>query len=225
MSALAINGFHLNVAQRGDALEMLRALPDHCTPLGFFDPQFREGLDKQKYGNEGVDRQRERAKLPAMTGDYIDACCHEFARVLRPSGYLMRWMDAFALVEGVHLRLGDELKRVDLITWDKMRQGQGHRSRRCGDYVLVLQKPRILAKATWTDHRFRDRWREKVDKKLHPHVKPIGLISALIGAVTRPDDLIVDPCAGSFVVLRAATALGRRFIGCDLVFDGGEGGA
>ena len=46
-----------------------------------------------------------------MSSDYIDACCHEAARVLRPSGYLMRWMDAFALVEGVHLRLDDSLIR------------------------------------------------------------------------------------------------------------------
>ena len=103
--------YRRNIAQRGDALALLRSLPDACTPLVFFDPQFREGLDKQKYGNEGVGRQRRRAQLPAMSGDYIDAVCREAARVLRPSGYLMRWMDAFALVEGVHLRLGGELKR------------------------------------------------------------------------------------------------------------------
>jgi DNA modification methylase len=34
----------------------------------------------------------------------------------------------------------------------------------------------------------------------------------LIGAVTKPDDLVVDPAAGGFIVLRAAMALGRKFI-------------
>ena len=53
---------HLNVAQQGDALELLRSLPDGCTPLVFFDPQYRGVLDKLAYGNEGA-RQRERAKL------------------------------------------------------------------------------------------------------------------------------------------------------------------
>ena len=61
-----------------------------------------------------------------------------------------------------------------------------------------------------------DRWPEKVDRKLHPHIKPIGLISALIEAITSPGELVVDPAAGSFVVMHAAMELGREFIGCDI---------
>jgi DNA modification methylase len=38
----------------------------------------------------------------------------------------------------------------------------------------------------------------------------------LIGAVTKPDDLVVDPAASGFILLRAAMALGRKFIGCDI---------
>jgi len=40
----------------------------------------------------------------------------------------------------------------------------------------------------------------------------------LIGAVTRPGDLIIDPAAGSFVVMHAAHALSRNFVGCDLAY-------
>ena len=40
-----------------------------------------------------------------MTGDYIDACCREAARVLTPSGYLLRWTDTFHLCEGDHRRI------------------------------------------------------------------------------------------------------------------------
>jgi hypothetical protein len=39
-----------NVAQYGDALELLRSLPDACARLCFLDPQHRENLDKLKYG-------------------------------------------------------------------------------------------------------------------------------------------------------------------------------
>jgi DNA modification methylase len=35
----------------------------------------------------------------------------------------------------------------------------------------------------------------------------------LIGAVTKLDDLVVDPAGGGFM---AAMALGRKFIGCDI---------
>jgi hypothetical protein len=65
------------------------------------------------------------------------------------------------------------------------------------------------------------RWPEKVDRNIHPHVKPIGLIARLIAATTHPGELVVDPAAGSFVVKRAAHQLGREFVGCDLAYDGG----
>jgi site-specific DNA-methyltransferase (adenine-specific) len=210
--------YRYNTVQNGDALNLLQSLPNDCTPLVFFDPQYRGGLDKLAYGNEGA-RQRERAKLPAMSGDYIDACCRVAARVLRGSGYLMLWADTFNVCEAHHRRIKDVLSCVDLIAWDNLRIGNGYRSRRRGSYLLVLQKPPIVAKKTWTDHGIPDRWAEKVDRKLHAHIKPIGLIKRLIGAVTEPGDLIVDPAAGSFVVMHAAIKLGRNFIGVDLMAD------
>ena len=166
-----------NVAQRGDALELLRSLPDGARLL-FFDPQHRENLDKLKYGNEGS-RQAERCRLPQMPRDYIDACCREAARALMPSGYLMHWMNAFQIGEGYHLGVAGALRLVDLIAWDNQRLGMGGRSRRRGDYLVVFQKPPIKAKATWRDHEIPDRWAEKVDRKQHPHIKPIGLIHAI----------------------------------------------
>jgi len=49
-------------------------------------------------------------------------------------------------------------------------------------------------------------------------VKPTGLIVRLIGAITKPGDLVVDPAAGSFVVMHAAHQLGREFVGCDIAY-------
>jgi site-specific DNA-methyltransferase (adenine-specific) len=214
--SIEANMYQRNIMQHGDARALLRSLPNHCTPLVFFDPQYRGVLDMLKYGNEGA-RQRGRFNLPAMTSEYIDTCCRESARVLIPSGYLLRWTDTFHLCEGDHLRIS-ELKCVDLIAWDSLRPGNGYRSRRRGDYLLVLQKPPLVAKNTWRDHGIWNRWPEKVDRGIHPHVKPVGLISRLIGAVTKPHDLVVDPAAGSFVVMHATQELGREFIGCDIAY-------
>jgi site-specific DNA-methyltransferase (adenine-specific) len=221
--------FQRNNPQHGDALALLQSLSDSCTRLAFFDPQHRDNLDKLKYGNEG-ERQRERCKLPQMSSEYIDACCREFARVLMPSGYLMQWMNAFQLGSGAHLRLAGVSRVVDIIAWDNLRISNGYRARRRGDYLVVLrrgdylvalQKPPIKARATWqTKPTIPDRWPEKIIKprSQHPHIKPIGLISAVIEAITSPGDLVVDPAAGSFVVMHAACRLGREFIGCDLAY-------
>ena len=115
-----------------------------------------------------------------------------------PERILFLWADAFRLCRGDHLQVADVLPCVDLIAWNNGRFGMGYRSRRCGDYLLILQKPPIRAKATWRDHGIRDRWVEKVDTRIHPHIKPAGLIRRLIAAVTAPGDLIIDPAAGSF---------------------------
>jgi len=56
----------------------------------------------------------------------------------------------------------------------------------------------------------------KVSQRKHPHQKPKELIKSLITATTNEGDLIVDPCAGSFIVLEACQELNRKFLGCDL---------
>jgi site-specific DNA-methyltransferase (adenine-specific) len=207
---------HLDTQHRyGDALTLLGSLADGISAAAFFDPQHRSTLARLQYGNEGA-RQKQRCALPAMTDAYIEQCCRDIARVLRPSAYAFIWVDAFRLCRGDHLQIADVLPTVDLITWDNGRFGMGYRARRCGDYLLILQKPPILAKATRHDHSIRDRWIEKVDPRIHPHIKPAGLIRRLIAAVTAPGDLIIDPAAGSFLVEDIAHELGRRFDGCDL---------
>jgi site-specific DNA-methyltransferase (adenine-specific) len=80
----------------------------------------------------------------------------------------------------------------------------------------ALQKPPIKARATWRDNGIPCRWIEKINRSIHPHIKPIGLIARLIAATTQIGDVIIDPAAGSFVVLQAAMRLGRNFVGCDL---------
>jgi hypothetical protein len=219
------NSFEYDVRQRGDAFELLQSLPSACSPLVFFDPQFRALLDHQAYGNEGVSRQQKRAQLPAMTEHYIDTCCYEIARVLAPSGYCMRWIDDYSLCEGHLVRVKDALQCVGLCAWENTLLGQGHRFRNCGAHLAALQKPLLHgrkrefpAKATWRDRGIRDRWREYVPRNGHPHTKAAGLIRRLIGAVTHPGDLIVDPCAGSFVVLLECQQFGRKFIGCDIAY-------
>ena len=209
--------YQRNCAQFGDALALMQSLPDSCTPLVFFDPQFRGVLDMLKFGNEGA-RQKGRYDLPQMSAAYVSRCCRESARVLRPGGYLLLWLDTYQVGEALNghgLGLEDILKCVDVIAWDNKRPGMGKRSRHRGDYLAALQKKPVTPK-TWCDHGIASRWEEKVDRTLHPHVKPISLTKRLIGAVTQPGDLVVDPAAGSFIVMRAAHQLGRNFIGCDL---------
>jgi hypothetical protein len=97
-----------NVAQRGDALDLLTSLPDACAALAFFDPQHRGVLDKLALGNEGAS--------PTGTLRHAIAARHQHARDLAAAG-IKRWLDTYGLCEAHHLRVADCLKSVDLNGW------------------------------------------------------------------------------------------------------------
>lgn len=208
-------GIPVNQRVKHEGVSFLKTLPDHSVPCCFFDPQYRGVLDKMNYGNEGA-RQIGRATLTQMDTVKIGEFIYEIDRVLVPSGHLFLWIDKFHLVEGITDWFeSTELNVVDLITWNKERFGMGYRSRRMGEYLAVLQKSPKRAKGVWSVHNIPDVWSEK-QMKDHPHSKPIKLQSALIEAVTRKGDVVLDPAAGSFSVMKSAYTVGRHFVGCDL---------
>jgi site-specific DNA-methyltransferase (adenine-specific) len=199
-----------------DGLELLINLNNNSIKACFFDPQYRGVMDKLQYGNEGA-RQKGRAELNQMSEELIYSFIKEISRVLAKSGHLFLWVDKFHLCEGVKPWLKDtELQIVDLITWDKMRMGMGYRTRRQSEYLIIMQKLPIRAKDCWTIKNIRDVWSEKIENKSHPHQKPYTLQKTLISAVSQENDIILDPCSGSFEVLRACLEIGRNFIGTDI---------
>jgi site-specific DNA-methyltransferase (adenine-specific) len=211
-----------NQRNRMNGVTFLLSLRDEEAALAIFDPQYRGVLDQLALGNEGS-RQKERAKLPQMTDDDVAFFVEQVARVLRPSGHLMLWLDKFSIGSGHHLRYFHRtpgLQIVDLIHWNKMRFGMGRRARCVSEYLLIAQKRPTLAKRVWTDNSMRDSWAESVDPAIHPHAKPFALTERLIRATTKAGDLVIDPAAGGYGVLEACRLTGREFAGCDLSTEG-----
>lgn len=198
-----------------DGLDLLAKFHNETVPAVFFDPQYRGVMDKLEYGNEGA-RQKGRAALTQMPDEIIRNFILEIDRVLKPSGHLLLWVDKFHLVEGVSEWLENtSLENVDLVTWDKGRIGMGCRTRRKSEYLMIFQKTPKKAKGYWTSHDIPDVWLEKVGRD-HPHAKPEQLQSALINAIVKPGDFVIDPASGGWSVMRSAKSVGRHFIGADL---------
>lgn len=208
--------FNINDRNEMDGLSLMKFLGNEPITACFCDPQYRGILDKMNYGNEGA-RQKGRSSLPQMTHGVIGSFILEINRILIKSGHLFLWVDKFHLCEGVHRWLEDtNFSIVDLIVWDKGRIGMGYRTRRKCEYCLVLQKKPTRAKGVWLKHDIPDVWSEKIEKKIHPHQKPIGLQKSLIEAISGKNDFIADPCSGSYSVLEACKITGRNFIGADI---------
>lgn len=215
---IEVKGLKLNKRQKMDGLKMLKMLDENTIPLVFFDPQYRSILDKQNYGNEGEGRGKERSELPQMDDKMIKEFLKEIERVLTPSGHLMMWVDKYIVCNGINLFMeGRGLQLVDMITWNKQRMGMGYRSRRYSEHLVIFQKKPVRAKGVWRVHDIPDVWTEKILEKNHTHAKPIELQKRLIKAVTNVGDVVVDPSAGGFSVMRSANEMERNFLGCDIL--------
>ena len=207
----------INERQEMDGVELLSNIKNDKVKAVFFDPQYRGILDKQNYGNEGIGRSKRRCELIQMTEETIQNFIIEIARVLAPSGYLFLWIDKFHLCEGVsHWFTNTSISTVDMMVWEKPSIGMGYRTRNKCEFMLILQKKPIKAKSTWIVHNIPNVWEEKVDTKNHPHAKPIKLQKALLGAVTRENDIVVDPAMGGGSVMNACININRIFVGCDV---------
>ena len=199
-----------------DGLTLLNNINNSVITACFFDPQYRGVMDKMKYGNEGA-RQKGRAELTQMTEETIMLFIKETDRVLKPGGHLFLWIDKFHLCVGTANWFNNtSLSVVDLMTWDKGKIGMGYRTRRKSEYLLIIQKRPVKAKGYWTRHDIPDVWTEKITGKKHPHQKPFLLQKSLIEAVSAEGDYILDPSAGSYVVLNVCREISRNFIGGDI---------
>lgn len=58
--------------------------------------------------------------------------------------------------------------------------------------------------------------RDSATPKVHPTQKPVQLLERLIEIFSDPDDVVIDPCAGSGTTLRAAIQKGRKAYGFEI---------
>ncbi|MBZ7977803.1 site-specific DNA-methyltransferase [Campylobacter sp. RM12654] len=208
----------INRKLKMDGIKLINKLSNNSIKIVFFDPQYRGILDKMNYGNEGKKRGKERSLLPQMDEKTINDFIKEIERVLVDSGYLFLWVDKFHLAEGLQSWLSDRMYIVDFITWNKQKIGMGYRTRRKSEYLIIIQKHPKKAKSTWSLHNIPDVWDEKLVDKTHTHQKPLELQKQLILATTNENDIVLDPAAGSFSVMKACLECNRNFLGCDLIY-------
>jgi len=204
----------LNTKQSGEALELLTNLDNDSASLVFLDPQY-----------EPV-RNVMRTNYPLYPqNDYqIMQILKEVERILKPSAFCLLWINKTLLgsdrIANWMIKTSS-LKIVDCLVWHKKNfLGLGSWLRSNAEFCFLIQKYPQSGKL-FKNRSFGNVWEESpisVTKRKHPHQKPKELAKALISATTNEGDLVVDPCAGSFVVLEVCQELKRNYLGVDLTF-------
>jgi DNA modification methylase len=99
------------------------------------------------------------------------------------------------------------------LVWDKVtRNGLDLRISECElAWTNCIQRPRIFRHLWSGGYRASEQ-----GHFVHPTQKPVVLMRWVLGLMSKPGDLILDPYMGSGPVLRAAKDLGRRAIGIEI---------
>lgn len=190
----------------GDCMEILRKIEDGSARLVLTDPPYGIGYKStlgQRVANDDA--------------PYI-WWLREAWRILAPRSAMFcfcRWdvEDTFKMaIESAGFTLRNQA------IWDKQTRGMGDTRRTLApahEVILFAAKGDF----TWPNGRPSTMFRFGLPNRAtrtHPTEKPVGLLSALIQATTRPGDLVVDPFAGSGSTGEAAVRLGRSFVGVEL---------
>jgi len=179
----------------GDALEVMRQMPNDCVDLGFADPPYNNGTPYAGYDDKRL--------------DYKEWCQEWFREMRRIAGRII-----ITPGHGNFWMWGEIEKPWGIGCWYK--PGNPASS------VLgwVCWEPWLYYTKDYRALGGPDTIRATVSKQLdvgnHPCPKPLELAQGLIEKTTKLEALILDPFCGSGTTLVAAKQLGRHWIGVDI---------
>lgn len=200
---LMLSNKFINQIIQGDCLQVLPRLPAESCDFALTDPPYLVNY-----------RSRDGRSIAGdVTGEWVAPAFREIYRVLKPDRFCVSFY-------GWHL--ADHF----LAAWRAAGfEPVGHivmvKNYASGQRYLRYQHEQayLLAKGQPRPRRFplKDvlRW-EYTGNRLHPTQKPVSALRPLIGAFTRPGEIVLDPFAGSGSTLATAAQMRRRYIGIEV---------
>ncbi len=242
MPVHAIRELPLDQLLLGDAVEMMRMLPDASIDCIFADPPYNLQL-------RGELRRPDDSLVDAVDDDwdkFADFAAYDaFTRAWLSECRRLMHKDATIWVIGSYhniFRIGSILQDLGFwilndVIWRKSNPMPNFRGRRFTNahetLIWAAREPTSrykfnyqAMKALNEDLQMRSDWtlplctgaerlRNDHGLKLHPTQKPEALLHRVILAATNPDDVVLDPFAGTATTAAVAKRLNRHFIGIE----------
>lgn len=206
---------------RGDALEWLRTVPDGIVDLVITDVAY-ESQEKHRLRVDKAGVTRHRGKIPRLV-DWFPIFPNaafaelflELHRVMARHSHLYFFCDSETMFVAKPMAEAAGFKFWKPLVWDKECIGMGYHYRARCEFILFLEK----GKRKLADLGVPDVLRAKriAGGGAYPTEKPVEIARTLIEQSSSRGQLVIDPFMGSGSVGVAATELGRRFAGCDIL--------
>ena len=226
----------------GDAIEVLRQIPNESIDLIFVDPPYNIGKD---FAGRKDKWETDEAYLK-WCYEWIDLCISK----LKPNGSIYL-MTSTQFMQYFDLYVRDKLTILSRIVWtydssgaqakkfygsmyepilfcvkdknnytfnskDIMVEAKSGSQRKLIDYRKNPPQPYNSEKVpgnVWNFVRVRYRMDEYEN---HPTQKPISLLERIIKASSNEGDVVLDPFSGTFTTCYVAKQLNRKFIGIEI---------
>lgn len=212
------------VILKGDSWTVLKELEDESidaivmdSPYAVLDQQMQRGSTRKRNLNKGWDFE---------TKDLDEAFYLELLRVIKPGGHMFSFMppvrnDTWAyLMEQIELATGAGWVFNAQWVWDKKKISLGYNGRPRHELIQFFSKGK--RRLFGTGHPMRatpdilEFPSEHYKYKKHQTQKPVGLIAALVGFSTLPNEVVLDPFGGSLSTAAACLQMERNSVSIEL---------
>ncbi len=214
----------------GDALDILRKIPDNSIDMGVTSPPYNKRENKKGWLVNKVVYKGASDNLPEEEYQRIQIdVLNELYRVIKPGGsffynHKIRWEKGIMLHPMDWLRKTKWVIRQEII-WDRMIAAniRGWRFWQVEERIYWLYKPEdknIIGKELKSKHALLTSiWRFPPENN-NPHPAPFPIALPVRAIYSIMDDkkggVIIDPYCGSGTTLVAAKILGHHYIGIDI---------
>lgn len=207
------------ILTRGDAIELIKTIPDNSVDCINFDPPWGDDVARKSNENwDGFDDSTE------TSDSIINAMLPELYRVLKNDRIMIYWYRAWAyndMVERLE-RAGFNVKftRTPCIWYkpdkvsDQNRFPEKQLIESYETFILARKGDPVFYERNWQNVFPYNR--VPLAALIHPTEKPMDLCDRLLKLLTIPGELVLDPTAGSCAILHAALLSGRNAKGFEL---------
>ncbi|MGB9876500.1 MAG: DNA-methyltransferase, partial [bacterium] len=215
---------YLNKILLGDALTILKNLPDEIVDVGVTSPPYNKGENKKGWLVDRVKYAGASDNLPEVLYQAIQIeVLNELYRITKPGGsffynHKIRWERGILLHPMDWLRKTKWVIRQEII-WDRMIAAniRGWRFWQVDERIYWLYKPKgkkLIGEELKPKHALLTSiWRFPPEQK-NPHPAPFPLalpIRAIYSVMDDRKGVVIDPYCGSGTTLVAAKILGHDF--------------
>lgn len=225
--------YFLNKVIVGDALDVLKTIPDETIDITVTSPPYNKRnksygwlVAKEKYAN--YDDHLAEDKYQEWQVELLN----ELERVTKPGGSIfynhkIRWNDGKLTHPYEWIARSDWHIRQEII-WDRLIAAnmRGWRFWQVDERIYWLYKPignHLIGKEIEAKHaKFSSIWRMKPEPRNENHPAPFPLalpLRAIYSVLERKGKIVLDPFAGTGTTLVAARILGHNYIGIDVSED------